>query len=517
MLATTTNYGLLVLNDSNEISHTTIGASCVYPISGIYTRFQRILLYLVFTVTFFSRFHKWALYAGCAWLASATVPAAIHGIILGSNPSASVDSDVGISFVIVNNSLLAASVLGIFRSKYYWRNESGVLMAWNCLLLTAYFLTLWGWDRWFEGVLVEIDIDYGIPDLDTSQMLQMCNIACQGIPYITIPFRTMTDQLVPLTCDILDYRESARSGTPPLMSGSSNDSILANSTVMITEDLRHGGSSVPESALDDILSTFIIGIILSIGRICDDYPPRVTRNWVFRRLTSVEALPHREYSSVWALRLIGTILYYMWKLLGFMFEPLIVLTILFKTIYTKIAGVELPGFPWMFHIPLDRPLHNPTPIKKRFAKGVALICYFVDFLAYLFIPSYLVYNIYSLEVEVNSYPEQESLVAVGQWAPYIAVGLAIFGAVFLRFRRGEKPGQKFEQDAGALGKGTEEWVRDLGLHEPPVCIRQRRQLFTYYTVAQAMWIDFKMWFKDPVTVSWTNSLEDSIRLDKPGS
>ncbi|KAI1635854.1 hypothetical protein F4809DRAFT_423488 [Biscogniauxia mediterranea] len=510
MLVTAMNYSHLVLKDDNETLYATIGASCVYPISGVYTRFQRILLYLVFAATFFSRFHKWAFYAGCAWFASATVPAAIHGIILGSNSSASVDSDVVVSFLIMNVSLLGASILGIFRSKYYWRNGSGVLMAWNFLLFTAYFLTLWGWDRWFEGILVEIYTDSRIADFSISHISQMCNIACQEIPYITSPFRTMTDQLVPLACDVLGHRESARAGTSPPTSGSSSDSILANSTVIITEDLRQGGSSVPQYALDDIASTFIISIVLCFMRICDDYPPHVTRNWVFRRLTSVEPMPQQEHLSVRTLFLISTIIYYMWKLLGFMFDPLIALNFLFKTIYTKVTSAEPPDFPWMLHIPSNRPPHDPGPIKKNVAKGIAIICYLVIFLTYPFAPSYLIYTIYSLEVEVDSYPEQESPVAVGQWAPYIAVGLAIFGAVFVRFRRGEKPGGMSEQDAGALGKDVEEWVKDSGLHEPPIYIRRRRQLYTYWVIGQVMWKDLKMWWKDPITVSWMNHLEDLI-------
>ncbi|KAM7212230.1 hypothetical protein V8F06_012403 [Rhypophila decipiens] len=81
-------------------------ASCVYPVSGVYTRLQRILFYAVLAIVFIFRFHKWMLLAGSAWVAAVTVPAAVHGIALGTTQGATVDSDVVALLAILEFALL---------------------------------------------------------------------------------------------------------------------------------------------------------------------------------------------------------------------------------------------------------------------------------------------------------------------------------------------------------------------------------------------------------------------------
>jgi hypothetical protein len=68
-------------------------ARCLYPVSGIYTRFQRILFYLILAFIFCSRFRQWLALIGIVYFVGLTGIAAFHGIGLGLQDNIGLDAD----------------------------------------------------------------------------------------------------------------------------------------------------------------------------------------------------------------------------------------------------------------------------------------------------------------------------------------------------------------------------------------------------------------------------------------
>lgn len=66
---------------------------CSYPVSGMYCKLQRILIYCVAILTFCLRFHTGITAVGVAFLMSYTTITAIHGVALSLDLHAFQDSD----------------------------------------------------------------------------------------------------------------------------------------------------------------------------------------------------------------------------------------------------------------------------------------------------------------------------------------------------------------------------------------------------------------------------------------
>jgi hypothetical protein len=66
---------------------------CVYPVSGTYARFQRILFSAVIIAVVIHRSHRWVVVAGSAWLAGYFVPAVVHAMVLTFRSSDGLDAD----------------------------------------------------------------------------------------------------------------------------------------------------------------------------------------------------------------------------------------------------------------------------------------------------------------------------------------------------------------------------------------------------------------------------------------
>lgn len=82
---------------------------CVYPLCGAYSRFQRLLYYLVMIFTFVFRFHQGLTTAGLAFILTYSGSAAIHGFFLAFAPTVGSDMDQLFLTSLVGISLYATS------------------------------------------------------------------------------------------------------------------------------------------------------------------------------------------------------------------------------------------------------------------------------------------------------------------------------------------------------------------------------------------------------------------------
>lgn len=121
--------------DQEDLS--SLGAWCVYPVSGTYTRFQRILFHIVLLIVFAFRFHIWILLVCMGWLGIFTATTAIHATPFSIQAGLGVDPDVITAGGICQVGAIASLVFALYPLKHFRRTTSTVLMGWMALLLAS--------------------------------------------------------------------------------------------------------------------------------------------------------------------------------------------------------------------------------------------------------------------------------------------------------------------------------------------------------------------------------------------
>ena len=71
-------------------------------------------------------------------------------------------------------------------------------------------------------------------------------------------------------------------------------------------------------------------------------------------------------------------------------------------------------------------------VRHYFAKTLALAWYFWAYTCYLATPAVLLRNYVMSEMCIGGVPESESIKAIGQWSPWVAVGIPFLAAVVNR-------------------------------------------------------------------------------------
>lgn len=190
-------------------------AECVFPISGTYTFFQRLLYYLVLIFAFTVRSHDWLLSAALGFALTTSGSAAIHVICLAAQSELPFDIDH-----VAIRAILVPSLLAIFPLwQYSWRfwnvDITAVLVTWWCLVSVAAYLLNWrigplavntgygdfmycaDWETLsVYNTSVQADFGYIYKDMN-------CTNPCIGVSGSSI-FHTATDQLAPFVLDVWD-------------------------------------------------------------------------------------------------------------------------------------------------------------------------------------------------------------------------------------------------------------------------------------------------------------------------
>jgi hypothetical protein len=107
---------------------------CVYPISGIYTQFQRILFWVVIILVLFFQFHPWLTAGAVAFAATYSVTASVHAAILSPKTSSAYDADL-LAVQYILQSSISASLLCLLFSPRLFKKDVTLLYIWWCLLV----------------------------------------------------------------------------------------------------------------------------------------------------------------------------------------------------------------------------------------------------------------------------------------------------------------------------------------------------------------------------------------------
>lgn len=264
---------------------------CVYAVSGLYTRFQRILFYLVICIVFIFRSHEWLSAAGIIWLAGYVFVAAIHGLALAMSPTNGVDADLPVIFTILITSCAATTIHFMTPRGRRKRPRYRINLPSHCLaLVTQLFLLItvimsvtWKMSSWYtSGIRVHVS-DSG--NIGAQEILHRHVDECAAVSHISVVFRSAGDELQPL-------------GKPQDMSDSSSARIdfwkqvdVLVSGRPLTVDTPSVGIQAESLKSYTPLRKFLLAfspsfrpspnVILSISSINILYSPRVARNCCF--------------------------------------------------------------------------------------------------------------------------------------------------------------------------------------------------------------------------------------------
>lgn len=409
--------------------------SCVYPVSGTYTRFQRILYYVVIVIVFNFRFHKGVLVAGAAWLAGYTVPASIHAIALGAKAGSGVDADLLAVSAVCQVGFGAGVIFSMWPSKHFRRSSSPILIFWTLLLLSAKLVAYWGSEVFYgDQLTLDIGLGSGFQDPNPGHLLQVCTAVCAAVEVVPVMFRTAADELAPYACETLDIsREDLDCMYGALELGDSFD--FGNNTVRVSvSDASQDVYDLSLLSPASITLLIVVGLLLTSTTIGADFSPRVCRNWIYRRLTVSDPPRIQLKTPRYILCVAITFLFYVWQILSYSVFPLMAVDILAYLLYLWATdGRGLAGV-WRLRIPEHKPTGIPSTPKRRFAIALPMVWYTWVTLGYLIFPAFMMYIIYGQELFVNDLPEQEVPVGVGQWGAWVDIGVALLLALYPRLK-----------------------------------------------------------------------------------
>ncbi|KAI1127028.1 hypothetical protein F5Y10DRAFT_293147 [Nemania abortiva] len=357
---------------------------CVYPISGTYTRFQRILFYIGIIIAFAFRFHAWLSAVAMGGVFVYSFVAAVHAIPMSVQASLGADADIIALSSIASTSLYCAVIARMYSPRFIGLNFNFLNHCWIFFSVTAVLF-----------------LNVAIRRFDES----------------------ITHYVVQQTClNTTDCPSPCTSRQPKVLfrydSGDTIAVVLDSWWQTISDgnklDLTVGVPSVPghregfnaNNTAGQIIGLIILYPLFILGSRNHHRPPRVARDNLFRRLLLRRVMANHLSST--STRMAFHLVYYLhsaWKVVGFFALP----------------EHESPFQAWID----DRSRLEVVDSKerKKYARNVALIWYILCTLGYVVMPIALLVIIFSFESKwFNMIPESEGPDAIGQWGP--AVGLA---------------------------------------------------------------------------------------------
>ncbi|KAK7995434.1 hypothetical protein PG990_014207 [Apiospora arundinis] len=382
---------------------------CVYPISGQYTRMQRILLYFATLFAFSTRFHHWLSSGALMYFMIYSLTTAIHAIPLSLQPHVGCDSDFQVVFIILPTAFLYSWGALIFSPTIFHLSIQPLYTIWMIVVGLAFTLMSFSLGRFLDS-----------------------------LAKYTADVKVIADAESPDPCSIFEpqvlFRGGANDGLNAVLLDrwtTWNDTQFTNNTIIVT------GSS--DSPVDPF--TFNYPLLLSliplmaIGYLNFLRPPRESRRSAFQYMLRGR-VPKPGKSP---LQRVGVYLVLIVEALFYLIAYLFLREILPE----RFSGDRQYEMPW-FHRNTDvRYLNSTRGIKC--AKYMALLCYLVFLLGYPAWPAIILWFVIGHEIMVlNTMPESEKPFAVGQWAPW--VGFALSGLIVIIYEPRKRSNKQKQGD-----------------------------------------------------------------------
>jgi hypothetical protein len=169
---------------------------CVYPISGIYTRFQRILFGVVMVFILFYQFHDWLTAWAVGFALSYSATSAIHAILINFQHDLAYDADIIALNVIVRNALYGSIMCMLFCPRILNWNGQYIYFGWSILLSFSRLMLMFNSPRLISAVAKSLLLSVCYQD-------GSCDDPC-GRVTVTAMFRGLKDSLIPITLGHVD-------------------------------------------------------------------------------------------------------------------------------------------------------------------------------------------------------------------------------------------------------------------------------------------------------------------------
>jgi len=459
--------------------------TCTYSVSGVYTRFQRILFYFAMVFTFCARFHEWLTAFGIALIVTYSTTAALHGMALSFQQNVGTDLDYFAIIATLEPGLIGGTAFALYYPQILNTDPTLMFIAWSIFLGTAVLGMSATFPRYMTGlgdsaVMVACDVDWN------------CNDTCplHDVHVPNVLFRSSLDNMV-----------------PKYLGPWITDDDTAITTPLRPADIGTSYTSTDTSAFKKTVSIiWVCGLVIRTTLVNLTYPPRQSRNRIVKLLTSKRTAKSCGFSRgrLIAAKAIVMVLY-IWKALVFLIWPLTAVEFIF---YMLILCWEPKKTrrQWIFRKISTR--NEPSKCRLRIATGIALAWYVWACTAYILWPAIFIFSVCLSEVSLYGTPESEAIQNVGQWGPWVSAGLAVIVACVNKLFRNAKSKANPIYLNGREYQGIEKSGQT----------RNWMSRWESFVFLAEQWYDLKRWWKDPLEVSWSSSDDEkksSIMRKRP--
>ncbi|KAI0384464.1 hypothetical protein F5Y04DRAFT_230158 [Hypomontagnella monticulosa] len=438
---------------------------CVYPISGVYTRFQRILLYVAIAFAFLTRFHHWISSSALMYVVIYTLTAAIHAIPLSVQENLGPDPDFLATQIIVMSAFCCSVMATIYSPKIFEIDVGALYTVWLWFLVVVMWIQALTASRFINSSgLYTVDVKGG-------QGMSATDI-CSGFNPNAV-FRSATDTLEGVLIDSWS---------------TTNSSYFPDNTVVKPD--RSGGYrvNVPNNAtsiyLAIVLPLMIIGLT-NVGR-----PLRVSRAIAFHgfinRRVPRPATTMLQRFAIHVLFGLERVL----RIIGYLVP---VIPYLVSRLWHR-RNDHIGREPWHYRVTTVETDTSPGRVYR--GKLVGLSWYILCILAYWIWPLFLLYVVVGYEETwFTSLPESEEPCEVGQWGPW--VGFCMTGVIVLVYRVYTLREEDDKQSIGHLI-----WATKFGAYKPGEARAGRGwNWHRPFLVIAREWRDFKVWWRNPLEIT----------------
>lgn len=443
---------------------------CVYPISGTYTRAQRVLFYFNIAIAFVFRFHDWlSTVAFCA----ATLYTAVtifHSILMSFQTSLGADPDFIPTQSILFTSVLCSLVARQLSPRYLGADLDVYYNCWIIVVSLASIIVVWHTPSFTSSIKNYVVQQVCLPS-------SSCPNPCRDMD-VEARFRNSEEEMLGVV---------VQSWWDTLGDSYGNKTPLAV-PIPVPPDTPgivpeyYSRLSVP--GLIALITVLYPLFVLAVRNKMK--PPRASRNGFFKRLMQRRVLKRTCRGSLRRFQFYAVYYFHVcWKVISYLSPKLPVPGFL--------VGLEGRTQSWIddrSHLVLV-----DSEWRRQKAKYLSFSWYLCRMLAYLLFPALLVYRILYYELSWLAHiPESEGLYAIGQWGPILGLGLTLLGTCVAHFVFSSSP--------------TKSWMTRGGdeQHPDPFARKTKPGIgwyyeFTPFGLISAEWEDLTDWWHEPFQVS----------------
>ncbi|KAK8079140.1 hypothetical protein PG994_002947 [Apiospora phragmitis] len=325
---------------------------CVYPISGQYTRMQRILFYVAILLAFFTRFHHWLSSGALMFVVLYTLTTATHAIPPSLQPHVGCDSDSFAVTSVLGTAYNCSCMAVIFSPKIFHVRLQPLYRVWLLFLVIVSNLSSYSLLRF-----VDSSAQYRLNVLVTAETapLDPCSIFEPDVLFRGGPNDGLNSILVDrFTTQNYTY----------FPNNSTYEAVLPSNYHL-------------DDARDNMLIEYLLFTpLLALEQYNEKRRPRESRRTAFRYLIPI--------------------------------------SLVFEAILAYFMGDRLYKRPWHHRHSDIRHLHSSVDIER--AKYMAFLWYLTCLLAYLAWPVVMLWTIiHNEKLLFSKLPESEGPAAIGQW------------------------------------------------------------------------------------------------------